>query len=124
MCVESRWGLSTRGRSVGRPILKLGAGLLKNTFKKFSQEQHTWITDYYDKYPLTFIDEGCGAFQTPWKKTIRTTQLWRILNLMGWPGSRVWVGGGVASSSAAAVPGMGGARVKDTRGLGVAEFSV
>ncbi|ORZ33139.1 hypothetical protein BCR44DRAFT_49174 [Catenaria anguillulae PL171] len=64
--------------------LEAGRKTVHNPFKKFHKEQREWIMQYYDKNPLTFVDEGCAAFGNYWKKTISPTQLWRILNEAGY----------------------------------------
>ena len=64
--------------------LEAGRKAADSTFKKFGKEHRYWITQYYDKYPLTFIDEGCSAFEHHWKRSISPTQLWRILNDAGY----------------------------------------
>lgn len=55
-----------------------------STFRKFTKDKREWIVSYYEKYPLTFLDEGCVAFADHWKESISITQLWRILEEAGY----------------------------------------
>ena len=48
-------------------------------YRKFDSEHRAWIKDYYEKYPLTFIDETANAFEEHFNMTISCSHVWAIL---------------------------------------------
>ena len=48
-------------------------------FRKFGPDHRAWIKEYYENYPLTFIDEAVRAFEEHFEMTISHSHLWTIL---------------------------------------------
>ena len=48
-------------------------------FRKFSPENRSWIKDYYERFPLSFLDEAAAAFENEFKMPISRSHLWTIL---------------------------------------------
>jgi transposase len=54
-----------------------------SSYRKFGIEKRDWIKIFYQKFPLSFIDEACAAFKQEWQQSMSQSTLWFILREQG-----------------------------------------
>ena len=73
----NRWIRRWEAGAVGRKTP------LSSHYRKFQHHHREWILLYYEKYPLSYLDECAADFKKRWNQAISTSQLSHIMHSQG-----------------------------------------